>query len=142
MFYFFFVYSTNSKTIFRNIFSTYKFCFQAIFLFLFFVSVNFSLFSYFLLLNITFNLPTYHEDVILCLAQVDTYFSVNKVDPQLQLDILRGGILVPLACSVKELITNPPEDLTYNILQAETLKNNIQLEKNCFRSLMETIISG
>lgn len=69
-----------------------------------------------------FNLPAYHDDVVLWFSLLDSYFKVNKIDPQLLLDIVRGGMLPLLARSVWELITNPSAYLTYDTLKIRNSK--------------------
>lgn len=76
------------------------------------------------------------------MAHVDSYFCSNKVDPTMQLDILRGDMPPNLARSVRELITSPSEDLTYSSLKSKILKRNTQSEVSRFRSLLASEYLG
>ena len=79
----------------------------------------------------------YFDDAILWFTQVDAFFHVHEISPGRQLTLLLCGISPSLVKTVREIITKPPPDLTYEILKAEILKRNTASAKSRFRSLMQ-----
>ncbi|CAI9730252.1 Hypothetical predicted protein [Octopus vulgaris] len=83
------------------------------------------------------SLPAYSGDVTLWFAQLDAYFSAHAVPHQLQLNLLYCEMPSPLACSVKDLITDPHPDAAYMSIKSKVLCRNTKFAESKFRTLMQ-----
>ena len=78
-----------------------------------------------------------YSDAILWFAQVDAFFQVHEISPERQLTLLLYGMPPSLAKTVREIITRPPPDFTYETLKVEVLKRNTASAESRFCSLMQ-----
>lgn len=77
-----------------------------------------------------YDLPVYHDDVVIWAVQVETFPHVNKIDAQFELDIVRSALPASLVRSLRDVITMPNAYRGFEEFKAELLKRNIQLEDN------------
>ena len=97
----------------------------------------------FLLNTISFSLlPPYSDDAISWFALVDAFFQVFEISPKWQLTLLLCGMPPSLVQTVREIITRPPPNLTYEILKGKILKRNTASAESHFRSLMQDELLG
>ena len=82
-------------------------------------------------------LPLYSDNVVLWFAQIDAFFKVHEILPERQLNLISCGMPPSLAKTVKEMLTRPSPDVTYEILKAEVLKRNTTSVESRFRLLIE-----
>ena len=67
---------------------------------------------------------SYSDDATFWFAQVNAFFQVHEILQERHLTLLLCGMPPSLAKTVREIITSPPPDITYQTLKAEVLKRN------------------
>ncbi|CAI9729990.1 Hypothetical predicted protein [Octopus vulgaris] len=83
------------------------------------------------------NLPHFTGDVTLLFTQLEAYFAAHAAPPQQQLNLLFRSIPIPLATSVRDLITDPHLDTTYEVVKSKVLRRNTKSVESKFKQLMQ-----
>eukprot|EP00106_Octopus_bimaculoides_P013105 XP_014780547.1 PREDICTED: uncharacterized protein LOC106876498 [Octopus bimaculoides] len=83
------------------------------------------------------NLPSSTDDITLWFSQLEAYFAAHAVPSQRQLNLLLCSIPAPLATSVRDLITDPRPDVTYEVVKSEVLRRNTKFAESKFKQIMQ-----
>ncbi|XP_014773237.1 uncharacterized protein LOC106871348 [Octopus bimaculoides] len=84
------------------------------------------------------SIPAYSGDAKLWFAQLDCYFTAHGIQAaQQKLHVLISGIPAILADTVKDIITDLPQNMVYDSLRTEILRRNSKSAESRFHALLQ-----